>query len=60
MAPKDCGDFIYSLDIDFGWKKELPPHGTVSSLYSSVTQEEAKKHEEYLYLLKDFDLKVPL
>lgn len=60
MSPKNCGEFIYSLDINYGWKNEIPPLGKVSKLYSSVTQEEAKKHEEYLYLLKDFDLKVPL
>lgn len=61
-TPCDSGEYIYSLDINYGWYKELPPFadGFSDKLYSSVTPQESFASEENAYLMNDFQIKVDL
>jgi glycosyltransferase involved in cell wall biosynthesis len=59
-TPNASGDYIYSLDINFGWYKELPPFADYFSdkLYSSVTKQEANTAADNAYLMNDCNCKI--
>lgn len=61
-TPNYSGAYIYSLDINYGWYKELPPFTTYFSdkLYSSVTKQEANTAADNAHLMNDFKIKVEL
>lgn len=60
-TPNNANDYIYSLDINWGWNQQLPPLGDFDQkLYSSVTQEEAKTAQDNAWLMNDYNIKVPL
>lgn len=55
-VPAHCNDTIYSLDMDMGWFKRpapLAPDFGPSDFHTSVLPHEAKRHEEYAYLLQN-------
>jgi glycosyltransferase involved in cell wall biosynthesis len=53
-TPNDANSYIYSLDISFGWNKEIPPFPEAEQkLYSSVTKQEASLANENAYLMTD-------
>lgn len=60
-SPNNANDYIYSLDISFGWNQETPPLGNFDKkLYSSVTKEEAQDASNNSWLMNDFQIKVNL
>lgn len=44
LAPKNCEEYIYSIDLDYGWKKKQPPLGMVDNTDSSIIGENVTQY----------------
>lgn len=62
LSPSNCTDIIYSFDISYGWKHEMPStdYPIPTSATSSVTPEEASKHFLNADLMYIEDAHIPL
>ena len=62
LSPRDVSKWIFSADLSWGWKQQLPPFETpwLNDFKSSVTPEEAGETEQNSAMMQIHEFFIPL